>query len=126
MHVDTERELQEVYAEKKAEEPEVRSSSIYFCTPLDRSLKKFHTAVLLMPLKKGCIRVCKQHDDLILMGQDIAEYGGVFKITEGFVKSLVRSGYVIRPLCESAILGASLGLSLQGYRSMIEMRLPIL
>jgi len=57
-----------------------------------------------------------------LMGQDIAEYGGAFKITEGFVDEFGKERVRNTPLCESAIIGASLGLSLQGYRSMIEMQ----
>jgi 2-oxoisovalerate dehydrogenase E1 component len=63
-----------------------------------------------------------QHEDLILMGQDIAEYGGAFKITEGFVAEFGRERVRNTPLCESAIIGAALGLCLEGYRSMVEMQ----
>ena len=64
----------------------------------------------------------QQHPHLILMGQDIAEYGGAFKITEGFVQAFGRERVRNTPLCESAIIGASLGLSLEGFKSMVEMQ----
>jgi 2-oxoisovalerate dehydrogenase E1 component len=60
--------------------------------------------------------------NLILMGQDIAEYGGAFKITEGFVDKFGKNRVRNTPLCESAIIGAALGLSLKGYKSMVEMQ----
>ena len=56
------------------------------------------------------------------MGQDIAEYGGAFKITEGFVEEFGKSRVRNTPLCESAIVGTALGLSLEGYKSMMEMQ----
>jgi 2-oxoisovalerate dehydrogenase E1 component len=56
------------------------------------------------------------------MGQDIAEYGGAFKITEGFVEEFGRERVRNTPLCESAIVGAALGLSIEGYKSMMEMQ----
>jgi 2-oxoisovalerate dehydrogenase E1 component len=62
------------------------------------------------------------HPKLILMGQDIAEYGGAFKITEGFVQEFGKERVRNTPLCESAILGAALGLSLEGFKSMVEMQ----
>jgi 2-oxoisovalerate dehydrogenase E1 component len=62
------------------------------------------------------------HQNLILMGQDIAEYGGAFKITEGFVQEFGKERVRNTPLCESAIVGAALGLSLEGYKSMMEMQ----
>ncbi len=64
----------------------------------------------------------QQHPNLILMGQDIAEYGGAFKITEGFVNEFGKARVRNTPLCESAILGAALGLSLEGYKAMMEMQ----
>ncbi|MBK9270588.1 MAG: dehydrogenase E1 component subunit alpha/beta [Saprospiraceae bacterium] len=59
---------------------------------------------------------------LVLIGQDIAEYGGVFKITEGFVKKYGKERVRNTPICESALIGAALGLSLEGYKSMVEMQ----
>jgi len=64
----------------------------------------------------------EQFPNLVLMGQDIAEYGGAFKITEGFVEQFGKARVRNTPLCESAIIGAALGLSLMGYKSMVEMQ----
>jgi 2-oxoisovalerate dehydrogenase E1 component len=64
----------------------------------------------------------EKHDKLVLMGQDIADYGGVFKITDGFVKQFGKERVRNTPLCESAIIGAALGLSLKGYKAMVEMQ----
>jgi 2-oxoisovalerate dehydrogenase E1 component len=62
------------------------------------------------------------YPDMVLMGQDIAEYGGAFKITEGLVGLYGKERVRNTPLCESAIIGAGLGLSLMGMRSMVEMQ----
>jgi len=64
----------------------------------------------------------EQFPNLVLMGQDIAEYGGAFKITEGFVEKFGKARVRNTPLCESAIIGTALGLSLMGYKSMVEMQ----
>ncbi len=64
----------------------------------------------------------KKHDNLVLMGQDIAEYGGVFKVTEGFVETFGKDRVRNTPLCESAIVGAGLGLSIKGWKAMVEMQ----
>jgi 2-oxoisovalerate dehydrogenase E1 component len=70
----------------------------------------------------GLDLACEKYPQLILMGQDIAEYGGVFKVTEGLVKKYGKARVRNTPLCESAILGASLGLSIAGMKSMVEMQ----
>ncbi|MCX6332086.1 MAG: dehydrogenase E1 component subunit alpha/beta [Bacteroidetes bacterium] len=62
------------------------------------------------------------YPDLILMGQDIAEYGGAFKVTEGFVEQFGKQRIRNTPICESAIVGAALGLSLEGVKSVVEMQ----
>jgi 2-oxoisovalerate dehydrogenase E1 component len=64
----------------------------------------------------------RTYPDLIVMGQDIADYGGVFKVTDGFVSEFGRSRVRNTPLCESAIVGAALGLSIGGHRSSVEMQ----
>lgn len=64
----------------------------------------------------------KQHPNLVLMGQDIAEYGGAFKVTEGFVSKYGKGRVRNTPLCESAIVGTALGLSLEGHKAMMEMQ----
>jgi len=62
------------------------------------------------------------HENLVVMGQDIAEYGGAFKVTEGLVHKYGKSRIRNTPLCESAIIGTALGLSLEGYKSVVEMQ----
>ena len=64
----------------------------------------------------------RSHENLVLMGQDIAEYGGVFKVTEGFAKEFGKARVRNTPLCESAVLGAALGLSVKGFKSVVEMQ----
>ena len=77
---------------------------------------------LIDAIKEGLHQSMVAHPNLILMGQDIAEYGGAFKITEGFVQEFGKERVRNTPLCESAIVGAALGLSLEGYKSMMEMQ----
>ncbi len=73
-------------------------------------------------IKEGLHQSMKKHANLVLMGQDIAEYGGAFKITEGFVNEFGKERVRNTPLCESAIVGAALGMSLEGYKSVMEMQ----
>ncbi len=64
----------------------------------------------------------QRHPELVLMGQDIADYGGVFKITQGFTDEFGKDRVRNTPLCESAIVGISLGMALKGVKSMVEMQ----
>jgi len=64
----------------------------------------------------------QRFDDFVVMGQDIAEYGGAFKVTEGFVEKFGKERIRNTPICESAIVGTALGLSLHGMKSMMEMQ----
>ena len=73
-------------------------------------------------IKQGLHQSMQKHQNLILMGQDIAEYGGAFKITEGFLQQFGKERVRNTPLCESAIVGTALGLSLEGYKSVMEMQ----
>lgn len=73
-------------------------------------------------ISDGLNLAMEQHEDLVLMGQDIAEYGGVFKITNGFLEKYGEGRVRNTPLCESAILGIGIGLSIQGIKSMVEMQ----
>ncbi len=73
-------------------------------------------------LKNGLDLAMDKHQELIIMGQDIAEYGGAFKITEGFIDKYGRERVRNTPICESAIVGASIGLSLKGIKSVMEMQ----
>jgi 2-oxoisovalerate dehydrogenase E1 component len=63
-----------------------------------------------------------RYPEMIIMGQDIAEYGGAFKMTEGFVNEFGKQRIRNTPICESAIVGAALGLSLEGIKSVMEMQ----
>ena len=122
--VDTEAELEDVYApvivnhQPATVNPETSMEQIDapFTIHDSRSLR------LIDAIKEGLEQSMEQHDNLVLMGQDIAEYGGAFKITEGFVERFGRERVRNTPLCESAIIGAALGLSLEGFKSMMEMQ----
>lgn len=115
---DEEQELNDVYAERTTFDTEtVDNSEISYQSPsVHRELR------LIDAVKEGLHQSMEQHTNLILMGQDIAEYGGAFKITEGFVSDFGKERVRNTPLCESAIVGAALGLSLEGYKSMMEMQ----
>jgi len=105
----TAEELQNVYAPYTAEVSEPLEEG-------DRELR------FVDAISEGMMQAMNKHSNLILMGQDIAEYGGAFKVTEGFVEKFGKERVRNTPLCESAIVGAALGLSLEGYKSMMEMQ----
>lgn len=73
-------------------------------------------------IQEGLSQSMERHPNLVLMGQDIAEYGGAFKVTEGFVEKFGKDRVRNTPLCESAIVGAGLGLSISGMKAMVEMQ----
>ena len=73
-------------------------------------------------ISDGLRQSMERFPNLVLMGQDIADYGGVFKITDGFVKQFGKERVRNTPICESAILGAGLGLSIKGMKAMVEMQ----
>ena len=77
---------------------------------------------LIDAISDGLREAMVKHEDLVLMGQDIAEYGGVFKITDGFVEQFGKERVRNTPLCESAIIGTALGLSIKGKKAMMEMQ----
>ncbi len=81
------------------------------------SSKRFVDAI-----SDGLKESMKKYPELVIMGQDVADYGGVFKITEGFVKEFGKERVRNTPICESAIVGAGLGLSIQGMKSVVEMQ----
>jgi 2-oxoisovalerate dehydrogenase E1 component len=117
---DTEEELEDVYASTHGFANNVRvvdnSVQINDPGPTTQDLR------LIDAIKQGLHQSMQQHPNLILMGQDIAEYGGAFKITEGFINDFGKERVRNTPLCESAIVGAALGLSLEGFKSMMEMQ----
>ncbi len=73
-------------------------------------------------ISDGMRLAMRKHDNLVLMGQDIADYGGVFKITDGFVEEFGKGRVRNTPLCESAILGTGFGLSINKHKAMVEMQ----
>ena len=64
----------------------------------------------------------ERHDNMVIMGQDIAEYGGAFKITDGFVAQFGKDRVRNTPICESAIISAAMGLSINGQKAVVEMQ----
>jgi 2-oxoisovalerate dehydrogenase E1 component len=107
--VDTRTELKDMYAARPFTPPAILPST-------SRELR------IIDAISEGLRQSMEAHPKLVLMGQDIAEYGGAFKITEGFVEQFGRERVRNTPLCESAIVGAALGLSLEGFKSMMEMQ----
>ena len=73
-------------------------------------------------ISQGLRQSMQRHKDLVIMGQDIAEYGGVFKITEGFVEEFGNERVRNTPICESAIVEAGMGLSIAGMKAVVEMQ----
>lgn len=105
---DTDLELKDVYA----------PFTQRVISPLGaKSEKRFIDAI-----SDGLRQSMEKHPNLVLMGQDIADYGGVFKITDGFVEQFGKDRVRNTPLCESAIVGAGLGLSIKGMKAMVEMQ----
>lgn len=73
-------------------------------------------------ISEGLRQSMQRHPNLVIMGQDIAEYGGAFKITDGFVAEFGKDRVRNTPICESAVISAGMGLSINGYKSVVEMQ----
>jgi 2-oxoisovalerate dehydrogenase E1 component len=73
-------------------------------------------------IQDGLRQSMEKYPDVVIMGQDIAEYGGAFKVTEGFVDQFGKGRVRNTPICESAIVGAGLGLSISGMKAIVEMQ----
>jgi 2-oxoisovalerate dehydrogenase E1 component len=139
---DAEEEMEDVYAEVKSETSNVKrvdnSKPFHFShltsPPAPKGLsptrqsygdgapQAMHDKRMIDAISEGLKQSMQKHNNLILMGQDIAEYGGAFKITEGLVQEFGKERVRNTPLCESAIVGTALGLSLEGFKSMMEMQ----
>jgi 2-oxoisovalerate dehydrogenase E1 component len=119
---DTEEEIDDVYAVKTISNQQSAVSVIDNATPAPYASVKGNEKRFIDGIKEGLYQSMKAHDNLVLMGQDIAEYGGAFKITEGFVTEFGKERVRNTPLCESAIIGAALGMSLEGFKTMMEMQ----
>jgi 2-oxoisovalerate dehydrogenase E1 component len=106
---DTAKELAEMYKPYSADDTSTQPGS--------KTNKRMIDAI-----SDGMRLAMRKHDNLVLMGQDIADYGGVFKITDGFVEEFGKARVRNTPLCESAILGAGFGLSINKHKAMVEMQ----
>lgn len=106
---DTSMELNDVYAPFEQQLIEPSSDK--------KSERRFIDAI-----SDGLKQSMERHPNLVLMGQDIADYGGVFKITEGFVEKFGKERVRNTPLCEAAIVGTGLGLSIKAMKAMVEMQ----
>jgi 2-oxoisovalerate dehydrogenase E1 component len=73
-------------------------------------------------ISNGLRQSMERHENLVIMGQDIAEYGGAFKITDGFVAQFGKERVRNTPICESAVVSAANGLSINGYKAVMEMQ----
>lgn len=113
--VDTSEELRDVYAP-------VPPAAVDVMEHDDLRYAEVKETRFVDAISEGLNQSMEKHSELVLMGQDIAEYGGAFKITEGFVDQYGKARVRNTPLCESAIIGAGLGLSLEGFKSVIEMQ----
>lgn len=106
---DTEKELNDVYAP-------------YVQKIINPGSAKKSPKRMIDAISDGLRLSLRKYDNLVIMGQDIAEYGGVFKITENFYKEFGKERIRNTPLCESAIVGAALGLSVKGMKAVMEMQ----
>ena len=77
---------------------------------------------LIDAISQGLKQSMERHDNTVILGQDIAEYGGVFKITDGFLEAFGKDRVRNTPICESAIVSATMGLSICGYKAIMEMQ----
>ncbi|MES3019802.1 MAG: dehydrogenase E1 component subunit alpha/beta [Bacteroidota bacterium] len=107
---DTDIEIEDMYAPYSSSglEPDDKSA---------KSEKRYIDAI-----SDGLRQSMQKFPELVIMGQDIAEYGGAFKITQGFVEEFGKERVRNTPICESAIVGAALGLSINGYKAVMEMQ----
>lgn len=106
---DTEKELNALFAVAPASVPPPSNAAV--------SEKRFLDAIT-----EAMQQSMQKFPNLVIMGQDVADYGGVFKATLGFVEQFGKARVRNTPLCESAIVGAGLGLSINGYKSIVEMQ----
>lgn len=117
-HANDERELQDVFtALPDVALPAGMEQDAYQPASTDGSPRR-----LVDALSEGLSQAMETFPNLILMGQDIADYGGVFKITQDFVNRFGKDRVRNTPLCESAILGAAYGLAIKGHKAMVEMQ----
>jgi 2-oxoisovalerate dehydrogenase E1 component len=121
-----EEQIEEAYLDSDVvSTSEIESKAIY--APFEQVPKAPATAALkemrfVDAISDGLRLGMREHENLVLMGQDVAEYGGVFKITEGFLEEFGKDRIRNTPLCESAIAGMCVGLSITNYKSIFELQ----
>jgi len=93
-----------------------------FVRPQFKLLPKSNVVRYIDALRDGLLLSMAKYPNLVLMGQDIAEFGGVFKVTESFHEFFGKERVRNTPLCESGVIGAAMGLSLNGYKAVVEMQ----
>tara|TARA_Y100000589_G_scaffold131563_2_gene125306 strand:- start:487 stop:2475 length:1989 start_codon:yes stop_codon:yes gene_type:complete len=111
----------EITADINLELKNVYKKNIYESSHISET-KSFSNIRFVDSISSALEASMKKYQNLILMGQDVAEYGGVFKISEGFVKSFSKQRIRNTPICESIILSMGLGLSICNFKSVIEMQ----
>jgi len=94
----------------------------YQCITTSPETKNTSEMRLIDAISDGLRASMRKYNDMVIMGQDIAEYGGVFKITEGFLKEFGKDRIRNTPICESGIIEAAMGLSICGIKSVVEMQ----
>lgn len=101
-------EINDVYQPYDFEEfePQGETANIRFIDAISQSLRQS----------------MERHENLVIMGQDIAEYGGAFKITDGFVEAFGKNRVLNTPICESAVVSTGMGLSINGHKAIVEMQ----
>lgn len=109
----------EIVPDSQEELNDVYAPFHFIQTPPDNNKQEMR---LIDAVRNALDQAMEKHPGLILMGQDIAEYGGVFKATEGLYEKYGKDRVRNTPLCESAIVGAALGLSIKGMKAMVEMQ----
>lgn len=117
--------LQRAYAEESITPNESKElSEVYQKFEFKDITPSIHTKNirLIDAISDGLRASMKKFDNLVIMGQDVAEYGGVFKITDGFVEDFGKERIRNTPICESAIVSAAMGLSINGIKAVMEMQ----
>lgn len=118
--------LEEAYAQEEiTASTEKEVNDVYAPTsfvPIAPNFESNEDMRFIDAISSGLKQAMQKHGELVIMGQDVAEYGGVFKITEGFVEEFGKDRVRNTPLCESAIVGTSLGLSISGMKAVMEMQ----
>lgn len=129
LHAEIKNDIDESLAIANAE-PEIESSlseelndvyKPYVFEPVNPSEEKENIR-FIDAISTSLRQSMERHENSVIMGQDIAEYGGAFKITDGFVAQFGKERVINTPICESAVVSAGMGLSINGYKAIVEMQ----